>query len=172
MMTIDLGSSATKAALWSSEGLVAIGRAPITTRTPGPDRAEQDPAAWWTSGVTACKRLPAKDRRRVTVVGFSTQREAVVPVAGSGEPIGPAIARGDRRAVEQADRLGDEFEVLTGVVPDPACAAARVAWLREHEPERLEGARWILAPRDLVVLRLTGRAVTDPTVTSRPSCAD
>jgi sugar (pentulose or hexulose) kinase len=167
VMTIDLGSSATKAALWSTEGLVAIGRAPLMTRTPRPEQAEQDPAAWWTSSVAACKRLPAKDRRRVAVVGFSTQREALVPVAASGEPIGAAIARGDRRAVEQADRLGDEFEVLTGVVPDPACTAARVAWLREHEPERLDAARWILAPRDLVVLRLTGRAVTDPSVTSR-----
>jgi sugar (pentulose or hexulose) kinase len=167
VMTIDLGSSSTKVALWSQEGLVAIGRAPIATRTPRPDQAEQDPSAWWTSSVSACKRLPAKDRRRVAVVGFSTQREALVPVEASGEPIGLAIARGDRRAVEQADRLGDEFEVLTGVVPDPACAAARLAWLREHEPDRLARARWILAPRDLVVLRLTGRAVTDPSVTSR-----
>ena len=59
VMTIDLGSSAAKAALWAPEGLVAIGRAPLTTRSPKPDQAEQDPAAWWTSAVAACKRLEA-----------------------------------------------------------------------------------------------------------------
>jgi xylulokinase len=167
ILTIDLGSSATKAALWTPEGPVAIGRAPIATRTPRPGWAEQDPSAWWTSAVSACKRLPAADRRRAVVVGFSTQREAIVPVDASGGPIGPAIARADRRAVEEADALGDEFEVLTGVVRDPSCTAARVAWLRAHEPDRLEGARWVLAPRDLAVLRLTGRPVTDPSVSSR-----
>ncbi len=167
VMTIDLGSSATKAALWAPDGLVAIARAPITTRTPRPGWAEQDPGAWWTSTVSACKRLPANDRKRASVIGFSGQREALVPVGPGGDPIGSAIARQDRRAVEEAERLGDEFEVLTGVVPDPACTAARLAWIRAHEPERLEQARWILTPRDLVVLLLTGRAVTDPSMASR-----
>jgi sugar (pentulose or hexulose) kinase len=78
VMTIDLGSSATKAALWGPDGPVAIGRAPITTRTPRPGWAEQDPAAWWASTVAACKRLPAPDRGRASVVGFSAQREAMV----------------------------------------------------------------------------------------------
>ena len=85
----------------------------------------------------------------------------------AGEPLGPAIAGADHRAAGEAGELGPEFEVLTGVVPHPACAAARVAWLRRHEPDRIASARWILTPRDLVVLRLTGRAITDHTVASR-----
>ena len=43
----------------------------------------------------------------------------------------------DRRATEEAARLDQDFQVLTGVVPDAGTVAAKVAWIRRHEPERL-----------------------------------
>ena len=45
------------------------------------------------------------------------------------------------------------------VVPDAGTVAAKVAWIRRHEPDRLSGGqRWIMGPRDLVAFRMTGRA--------------
>jgi sugar (pentulose or hexulose) kinase len=99
-------------------------------------------------------------------VACSSQREAFVPATADGRPIGPAIGRADRRAIAEAEGLDESFHVLTGVVADAGTVAAKLAWLRIHEPERLAEATQILAPRDLVVLRLTGRAVTDPTTSS------
>ena len=57
----------------------------------------------------------------------------------SGEPIGRAIAAADRRATEEVAALGKDFHVLTGVVPDAGTVAAKVAWIRRHEPDRLSG---------------------------------
>ena len=167
LLTIDLGSSATKAALWSEHGLIALGRAPVAIEHPKPGWTEQDPHAWWRSVVEACAQLPGDARVTVEAVGFSTQRDTFVPVTAAGEPVGSAIAWSDRRATAEASELGDDFQVLTGVVPDARSVAAKVAWLRRHEPARLDGPRWILGPRDLVVFHLTGRAVTDPSVASR-----
>jgi sugar (pentulose or hexulose) kinase len=36
LLTIDLGSSATKAALWSEHGLIALGRASVAIEHPKP----------------------------------------------------------------------------------------------------------------------------------------
>ena len=167
ILTIDLGSSATKAALWSEEGLVAAARSPVRIEHPHPGWAEQDPEEWWTSTVAACAKLPDDERLKVDAVGFSTQRETFVPVTTGGDPIGRAILWSDRRATDEAARLDPDFQVLTGVVPDAGTVAAKVAWMRAHDPERLDGKRWILGPRDLVAFRLTGRAVTDTSVASR-----
>ncbi len=167
ILTIDLGSSATKAALWSEEGLVASAKAPVTVEHPRPGWAEQDPEEWWTSTVAACTQLPEDERLQVDAVGFSTQRETFVPVTTAGEPIGRAIVWSDRRATDEAARLDPDFQVLTGVVPDAGTVAAKLAWMRDHDAERLNGQRWILGPRDLVAFRLTGRAVTDTSVASR-----
>lgn len=167
ILTIDLGSSATKTSLWSEEGLVAAARAPVSVERPRPGWAEQDPEEWWTSTVAACAQLPEDDRLQVDAVGFSTQRETFVPVTADGEPTGPAILWSDRRATEEAARLDPDFQVLTGVVPDAGTVAAKLAWIRIHDPERLSGQRWILGPRDLVAFHLTGRAVTDTSVASR-----
>ncbi|MGH2596766.1 MAG: xylulokinase [Actinomycetota bacterium] len=167
ILTIDLGSGATKAALWSEDGLVAIGQAPLDVVRPRPGWAEQDPETWWTSTVQACALLPEKDRMEVEAVAFSTDRETFVPVTPAGEPLGPAIVWWDRRAGAEAAALGDDFQVLTGVVPDAGTVAAKLAWISSHDPESLSGQRWILGPRDLVAFRLTGRAVTDASVASR-----
>lgn len=167
LLTIDLGSSATRAALWSEHGLIAIVHVPVDVVHPRPGWVEQDPETWWTSTIEACAQLPGKDRMEVDAVTFSTQRETFVPVTAAGEPVGPAIVWWDRRATNEAIALGDDFQVLTGVVPDAGTVAAKLAWIRKHDPDRLDGQRWILGPRDLVVLRLTGRAVTDTSVASR-----
>ena len=49
----------------------------------------------------------------------------------------------------------------------PGSHAAKLAWLVDNEPGELGAARWVLAPRDFVIARLTGAIVTDETLASR-----
>jgi xylulokinase len=168
ILTIDLGTSATKAVLWSGDGPIAIGRAGVEVDHPRAGWVEQDPEEWWTSTLVACEQLPSEERKKVDAVGFSTQRDTFVPVTTAGKPVGRAITSADRRATEEAAGLGEDFHVLTGVVSDAGSVAAKVAWIRRHEPDRLSGGqRWIFGPRDLVAFRLTGRGITDASVASR-----
>ena len=146
ILTIDLGTSATKAALWSEDGPIAMGRAPVDVEHPRPGWVEQDPEAWWTSTLAACRAAPcgrtdAGRRRRVLhptrhVRPRDDGRRAHRPGDRGGGPPG-------RRRRWPA--LGKDFHVLTGVVPDAGTVAAKVAWIRRHEPDRLSGGqRWIL----------------------------
>lgn len=177
VLTLDLGTSATKAALWDGARMLALARVPIPTRHPSVERAEQDPRAWWTSALEACAAVRAEQPARygtIEVVACCAARETFVLVDASLEPLTPGILWSDRRG--EVGALGEQdpaaFRAATGVILDGACCAAKVAWLRSHEPAVWDATRWVLAPRDLVLARLTGQVLTDETLASRTGCYD
>jgi xylulokinase len=172
VLTLDLGTSATKVALWSDATLVAAGRAPIVTSHPEPGWAEQDPNDWWTSVVDACGRVrvQAPDAyERIESIGFTAARETFALFDDALRPLRTGVLWSDQRAGDAAADLGraDEFRARTGVVLNGACCAAKVVWVAKHDVALFRSARWVLAPRDWIVARLTGEVVTEPTLDSR-----
>ncbi len=177
VLTLDLGTSTTKAALWSGPDLLDLARAPLATRHPRPGWAEQDPEDWWSSvdRATASLREARPDAyAAVSMIGCSGARETFAPFDRQLRPLGAGILWSDARATDEVEALGDPaaFRAATGVILGPGCCAAKVAWLRRHEPTTFDHAVWLLAPRDLVLARLTGRARTDPTLASRTGLYD
>lgn len=172
VLTIDLGTSATKAVLWSGPDVVASRRAAIPTAHPQPGWAEQDPADWWRSVVDACAQIRASEPRRyasVDAIGFAAARETFALFDGELVPRRAGVLWSDQRAGDVAGRLGDPDEVRarTGVVANGACCAAKLLWVATHEADAFAAAQWVLSPRDWVVARLTGEVVTEPTLESR-----
>ncbi|HXW33349.1 MAG TPA: FGGY family carbohydrate kinase [Acidimicrobiales bacterium] len=180
ILTIDLGSSATKAALWAHDRLVAVGRAPLRTLYGDGGIVEQKPSDWWGSVVEACSRAregkPAFED--VDGIAMSAARQTFVPVDGSGFPLGPGILWSDRRASKEATEIAEKFggsssvHRRTGTILDGASVSAKFAWLETHERERFENARWMLAPRDVMLHRMTGIVATDDTLASATGLYD
>lgn len=172
VLTLDLGTSATKAALWGDDGLVAITRGEIRTAHPRPGWAEQDPEDWWLSVVDACTQLRDDVREeydRIDAIGFAAARETFAGFDDELRPIGPGILWSDQRGAAAVLHFGDpdEFRTRTGVVLNAGCCAAKIAWVTDHQPEAFAAQRWILAPRDFVIARMTGVVLTDETLASR-----
>jgi xylulokinase len=171
ILTADFGTTATKAALWTEQGMVAMAAAPLATQHPEPGWAEQEPAAWWRSLRDAVDQLP--DPGPLDAIGLCGARETFLPVTGDLVPLGPGLLWSDRRAVEEARVLttrlgGDEaLRQRIGLIIDAGAMVAKVAWLISHEQDRIAGARWLLSPRDWIGARLTGRVATDPTMASK-----
>ena len=174
ILTLDLGTSTTKAALWDEDGLLAVGRSEVPrAHLPG-NRVEQDATTWWTSVVEACASARGAAPgafSSVGVVGCSAARQTFVPVTDAGEPLGAALVWSDRRARAEAAAVGDRYggddlRRRTGVIVDAGSVAAKVAWLAANEPARLRSARWLLGPKDFVVWKLTGEICTDTTLAS------
>ena len=181
ILTIDFGTSVTKVGLWGDDGLVTMARSELTTTHPKVGWAEQDPLRWWTTLVIACAEARAQAPGvfgEVDVVAFSGARQTFVPVTAQGEPIGKAILWSDHRAAAEAralaDRMGgdDINRARTGIPLDAGAVAAKLAWLAENEPGRLEACDLILSPRDLVAFRITDQVVTDATFASRSGLYD
>jgi sugar (pentulose or hexulose) kinase len=177
VLTLDLGTSATKAALWSEHQLVAITRAGVATHHPSPDRVEQDPSDWWRSVVDACAELRASEPKpyaAIDAVGCSAARETFACFDAHLDALGPGIVWSDSRAVDEARTLDDPatFRRRTGVILAPSCCAAKMTWVQQREPGRFRDARWLLSPRDVILGKLTGVVTTDPTLASRTGLYD
>jgi xylulokinase len=172
VLTLDLGTSATKAALWHGAELRALARAPLATSHPQPGYAEQDPDSWWVSVVDACGQLRADARAdvgAVEAIGFSAARETFALYDDDLGALTPGILWSDRRAEQDAEQLGVPvtFRAATGVVLNAGTHAAKLAWVARRLPDAMARARWVLAPRDVVLARMTGMVVTDETLASR-----
>lgn len=171
VLTFDLGTSSTKAALWVDAEPVAWSRVAIVTQHPRPGFAEQEPETWWTSLESAAARLREQSPdayATVRAIGCAAARESFVMVDEHLHPLGPGVLWSDRRG-EAEPLLGDPavFRTTTGVVLNSAAHATKVLRVSRDEPEAWARARWLLAPRDYVVARLTGLVGTDTTLASR-----
>jgi xylulokinase len=98
-------------------------------------------------------------------------------VGATGQPLTPAIAWFDNRTTEQAawwraqagqHRIYD----ITGLPLDRSYGANKLLWLREHAPAAYRQARRWLSIADFIELKLSGEAVTVPSLASRTMLYD
>ncbi len=178
VLTLDLGTSACKASLFTFGGVVAAQAAvEYPTSHPAPGWAEQDADAWWGAAIAGVRRLPPDLLRRAAAVGLSSHRGGAVPVDAGGRPLAPCMIWMDRRSAPELETLVQTFgrarlHAVTGLVPDTEFTASKLLWLRAHAPEVFRAARWYLQPRDYLYLKLTGEPATDFTLASRTMLLD
>ena len=166
---VDVGTSATRVSLVRPGGDALVASAGYRTERGGDGQVEQDPAAWSRALAAALRRTvrAGADLREVTAVGLCGQTPTLVPVDAAGRPVRSALTWQDTRAAaeaaELADRFGDPEALIGTALPwSAANLPAKLAWLARHEPDTVRRTRWLLQPKDLVGLWLTGSAASDP----------
>jgi len=168
ILTLDLGTSRVKAALWESEGLVELAEAALTTTSPAPGASEQDAATWWDAVMGACAALGERSPGRldgVEAISCTGARQTFGLFDATGDPVGPAIVWSDGRSAE----VGDGPDVEDGG-RRAVSVVDRLAWVAATRADQLRRSEWILGPRDRVAWKLTGEVATDPTMASLTGC--
>lgn len=177
-LALDLGTSGCRAAAFASDGRrLAHYRAPYPTRTPRPGWAEQDPAEWEASAVTALGRVVSGlesggggtgDVASITLTG---QMAGLVFVDAQGGHPYPALPWNDRRAEPAVTSLieafGPQYYQRTGCHASSVYPVVKLLWLAKAGgegwgPLRRERVRWVLSPKDELARRLSGSVATDP----------
>ncbi len=171
LLGIDVGTSSVKAALVDPRGnLHAVGQAEYPLHHIRPAWVEQDPEDWWRGTCQAVKAALAKvpqGAERVLGLAVSCQAPTLLALDRSGRPLRPAMIWMDRRAeaeiVRLAEQMGaDQIYRVTGNRPDAFYVAARLLWLRDHEPEILKQTWKFAQVNGYINYRLTGRLTLDP----------
>jgi len=171
LLGIDVGTSSVKAALVDPQGTVhAVGHAEYPLHHIRPAWVEQDPEDWWRGTCQAVREALAKVPQgagRVLGLAVSCQAPTLLALGRSGRPLRPAMIWMDRRAeaeiVRLAEQMGaDQIYRVTGNRPDAFYVAARLLWLREHEPEILKQTWQFAQVNGYINYRLTGRLTLDP----------
>jgi xylulokinase len=167
----DLGTTGNKVTLFDAQtGATAASLfEPYGTAYPQPNWAEQDPADWRHAVLGGARRLldqAGLPPGAIAVVSFSGTMNGALAVDATGAPLRPAILWADQRATAEAQLLAGAYGAeqvyrCTGSRPGAAYTAAKVMWIKRHQPEIYSGARHILQSKDYAAFLLSGVIATD-----------
>ncbi len=171
MLGIDVGSTSVKAAVVAQDGLAhAQFCESYPTTRPSAGVAEQDPDDWVRLIGKALAAFSEKGLSgRVGFGGLTSQVNTHVFVDKDGVPLMPAILWQDLRAIREAAELdaqlteAQKISLLGAPIPiDASHPLARMLWVARHRPQIWANTAHVLLPKDYCLLKLTGRATTDP----------
>lgn len=172
LLGIDLGTSSVKVAVTDAQThqLLATAQypdteAPILSRQPG--WAEQSPETWWQQVKHAIARVNATgfyDPAAIAAIGIAYQMHGLVLVDKDQRVLRDSIIWCDSRAVPYGDRAFDTIGIrrsLEHLLNSPGnFTAAKLAWVKDREPQIYERIDKVLLPGDFIALRFTGEATT------------
>lgn len=130
-----------------------------TGSAPHPEGTEVDPEAWWCALQQAADA--AGGLEDVASLSVGGQQHGLVALDREGRVIRDALLWNDTRSASAAEDLVAELGAqawadATGVVPVASFTAAKLRWLREHEPENAARVAAVALPHDWLSWRLLG----------------
>lgn len=153
LLGYDIGTSSVKAALVNAETgeIVASAQFPdheAPILAPQPGWAEQDPQMWWDELVQATHRMAAQHPLdQVAAIGISYQMHGLVCVDSQLQVLRPSIIWCDSRASRYGGTRYGNF------------TAAKLAWVKNEEPDIYARIHRIMLPGDYIAMRLSGGTV-------------
>ena len=172
LLGFDVGSSSVKASLVDIQsGQIAASafypekEAPIKAVKAG--WAEQDPEMWWGNAKLALQKIMSETGAKgedIKSVGISYQMHGLICVDKDQKVLRDAIIWCDSRAVPYGEKafqaLGPDT-CLKHLLNSPGnFTAAKLAWVKENEPELFSKIYKIMLPGDYLAMKLSGKINT------------
>ncbi len=172
LLGFDVGSSSVKASLVDVEtGDIAATafypekEAPIIARKAG--WAEQDPQMWWDNAKLSLKKIMSETGAKgddILAIGISYQMHGLVCVDKDKQVLRPSIIWCDSRAVPYGEKAFNEIGpdmCLRSLLNSPGnFTAAKLAWVKENEPELYSRIYKVMLPGDYIAMKLSGEIRT------------
>ena len=172
LLGFDVGSSSVKASLVNADNGKCVAtafypekEAPIMAVKAG--WAEQDPEMWWENAKLSLKKIMQDANAtadEIKAIGISYQMHGLVCVDKNLKALRPAIIWCDSRAVPYGEKafnaLGAD-KCLSHLLNSPGnFTAAKLAWVKENEPEVYNNIYKVMLPGDYIALKLSGTVNT------------
>jgi xylulokinase len=172
LLGIDLGTSSVKVSVvdGATQACLASAHYPETEAeilAVKPGWAEQSPELWWEhvqQAILHCHALGKYDPKEISAIGISYQMHGLVMVDKEQRVLRNAIIWCDSRAVDYGEEartaLGDEYCLHHYLNSPGNFTAAKLAWVKENEPQVYAQADKILWPGDYLSMQFTGECTT------------
>ncbi len=168
LLGYDIGTSSVKASLVNREtGAIAATafwpekEAEIIAKKPG--WAEQRPEMWWENMKAATRLVVSKTGAKpedIEAIGISYQMHGLVCVDKDKQVLRPSIIWCDGRSVPYGNKAFESIgaeRCLSHLLNSPGnFTAAKLAWVKDNEPELFEKIYKIMLPGDYIAMRLSG----------------
>lgn len=167
-MGFDIGSSSVKASLVNADSGECVAsafypekEAPIKAVKAG--WAEQDPQMWWDNAKLSLQKVMSEASVKgedIKAIGISYQMHGLVCVDKDMNVLRPSIIWCDSRAVPYGEKALESIGrdvCLSRLLNSPGnFTAAKLAWVKENEPDVYERIYKIMLPGDYIAMKLSG----------------
>ncbi|HWW07180.1 gluconokinase [Collimonas sp.] len=175
MLGVDIGTTSTKAVLFTTQGQVVAQHAveyPLLCTTPG--MAEQDPLQIYAAVLSAIQIAVSNSQvaaEQIALVSFSAAMHSVIAVDQDGVLLSNSITWADNRAGEWAKRIRDELDghaiyLRTGTPIHPMSPLCKIMWLRHDQPQLFARTARFIGIKEYVLYRLFGEWLVDHSIAS------
>jgi len=179
VLGIKVGNSSCRALLVSIEGdLLAHARQEYVAPIDGPLGRILDPLMVWRAARSVIAQVAQGNKiDPIRAVCVTSTGDAMVPVASSGQTLGPCILAGNHAAAspleEALDRLGGAmFQEISGSVPPANGLLAELCWLRKHQTKQWERLGRATFLGSWISQLLGGRAIADMSLAGNTNLLD
>ncbi len=178
LLGIDLGTSSVKVSVvdGATHQTLASAQYPDREReiiSLQPGWAEQAPERWWEDVKEAIKKVNASGRYNkgdIGAIGISYQMHGLVLLDKEGNVLRNSIIWCDSRAVAYGEKAFQNIgknKCLSELLNSPGnFTAAKLAWVKDAEPQIFEKIDKVMLPGDFIAQRLTGNLTTTPSALS------
>lgn len=183
VLAIDIGTTGNKTVIFDLKGNV-ISEATEEFKLIFPQQGwvDQNANDWWEKATITVKKAIKKSKPKISVneivsISVTNQRETIVPVDSTGNPLRNAIVWQDRRTIKECseikEKVGEEkIYRITGLTVDPYFSGPKILWIKQNEPSIFKKTHKFLLVHDFIQYKLTGRFITDYSNASRTMLFD
>jgi xylulokinase len=178
LLGIDIGTSSVKVSVVNTVTQTVIASAqypeqesPILSLQTG--WAEQSPDMWWQQtghAIALCHKKGGYLPKDIAAIGIAYQMHGLVLVDKNHQVLRNSIIWCDSRAVEIGDKAFEDIgheACLSHMLNSPGnFTAAKLAWVKQNEPDIYEQIDKVMLPGDYIAMKLTGEITTSPSAMS------
>ena len=169
LIGIDSGTQSTKVLVMDArDGKVLASAAQEYDLIPNlpPGAKEQHPHTWRDATASTVRRALRQAKAsgaEVKAIGVSGQQHGFVPLDKDGEVIRPAKLWCDTSTTAECDEITERLGGLKKTIRTlgnavlPGFTAAKILWLKKHEPKNFQRLTTVLLPHDYLNYWLTGQ---------------
>ena len=165
IITIDIGTSRVKCALFDETGAMSGLESLRLKRTESPD--VQDANEWFAVVCKLLKVVTDKAGDDVEAVALTGNMHALLGIDATGRPVAPARLWSDNRAQRESDELNERFGKLLlekfGNSSIPVFTLPKIMQMKREQLDLYRKSTAFLQSKEFIAYRLTGEMATEPT---------
>ncbi len=167
ILVLNMGMKSIRSIIFDETGnKLASSSLPIVTLLTG-ETVTQNPTEWWHK---ACKVIEETvlDAGNISIdyLTVTSSSSCLVCVDKNGAELLPCMMVSDKRAKTESDSIAASSTFMqvkerTGLGMNASLLIPKALWIKNHEKEVYEKTSKFLSPNDYLIMKFTGRYVTD-----------
>ncbi|WP_053368035.1 gluconokinase [Bacillus sp. FJAT-27245] len=173
MLGIDIGTTSTKAVLFSAKGeVIHTENIGYPLYTPDISTAEQDPEEIFQAVLQAITNVTKRHSdKKLMFLSFSSAMHSVIAMDANDEPLTPCITWADNRSEAWTHKIknelnGHEIYKRTGTPMHPMSPLSKIAWIVNDRPEIAAKTKKYIGIKEFVFKKFFDQYVVDYSLAS------